>query len=519
MAGPVAPPPHDLNVFPDALRGRRILLCTESFGPVNGVSRTTLMLVNHLRSHGALVAVVAPDNHTKANAFTPIMGPDDISSTYTEEVRVTGYPVPFNPELSIVYPVRLSALYQRTFGEPPDLIYLASPASLGFQVMLQLRKHPTDKRVPIISNFQTDLAGYCEILFPGVLGAFASWMFARTQGYLFSHPSVKTIFYPSTFVRKYLEGAAGVQGDKLDVLRRGVNTEGFNPAHRSEALRKKWAPDGELILFTCSRLAGEKGYEFLAQVASELDRRGFSFKLVVVGGNRNAVVEQEVKEMFDPLRERGKAIFTGFKVGEDLMTHYASADIFLHCSVTETFGLVVLEAMASGVPVVARDEGGPSDIVDHGRTGYLVPPDDLDGFVEKIVKLGDNAQLRERFGRESRAEACEATWEKIGNKVAWRMADLIQQRESGRASRKLVEATTGPTAADDVPIYDWEFTSSALRQVVIARIVDAKLVMGLCLILGIWAGVSVYLVVTKVGHFAKAVTPRMPAFVKSLFRW
>ncbi len=515
MTGAITPPPHDLNVFPNGLRGRRVLLCTESFGPVNGVSRTTLMLVNHLRSHGALVAVVAPDNHTKTNTFTPV-DTDNANSTFNQEVRLTGYPVPFNPELSIVYPVRLSALYERTFGGPPDVIYLASPASLGFQVMLQLRKHSTHMQVPIIGNFQTDLAGYCEILFPGILGAFASWTFARAQGYLFSHPSVKTIFYPSTFVKRYLQGVAGVQQQKLDVLRRGVNTEGFNPARRSEALRKKWTPNGELILFTCSRLAGEKGYEFLAQVVSELDRRGCKFKLIIVGGNRNAVVEQEVKEMFDPLREKGKVIFTGFKVGETLMTHYASADIFLHCSVTETFGLVVLEAMASGIPVIARDEGGPSDIIDHGRTGYLVPPNDLDGFVEKVIKLGSSPELRERFSRAGCAEACEATWEKIGNKVAWRMADVIEQRELERAHHKLATLTAPKTA---VPIYGWLFMSSALRQLVVARIVDAKLVMGLCTILGIWAGVSVYLIVTKVGHFAKAVAPRLPAWVKPLFGW
>lgn len=525
---------HDLSVFPTGLRGRKILLCTESFGPVNGVSRTTLMLVNHLRSHGALVAVVAPDSHTKTNTFVPIStgeGSNDNSRpVVNEEVRLTGYPLPFNPELSIVYPVRLSALYQRTFGGPPDLIYLASPASLGFQVMLQLRKHPADVQVPVISNFQTDLAGYCEILFPGLLGTFASWVLAKTQGYLFSHPGVKTLFYPSTFVKKYLEGVAGVRGDKLDVLRRGVNTEGFNPARRSEALRREWAPNGELILFTCSRLAGEKGFGFLAQVASELDRRGLKFKLVIVGGNRNEVVEQEVKDMFDPLREEGKVIFTGFKVGEDLMTHYASADIFLHCSITETFGLVVLEAMASGVPVIARDEGGPSDIIDHAKTGYLVPPDDLNDFVERVISLTDNLELRKSFSRESRAQACEATWEKIGNKVAWRMADVINERELERAQRKLdsatattraVMSTSNPAdaAAAAVPIYSWLFMNSALRQLVGARIVDAKLIMGLCIILGIWAGVSVYLIVTKVGHFAKTVTPRRtPLWVKSLFR-
>ncbi|RYP76662.1 hypothetical protein DL770_007201 [Monosporascus sp. CRB-9-2] len=509
-------PPHDLNAFPDGLRGRRILLCTESFGPVNGVSRTTLMLVNHLRSHGVLVAVVAPDNHTKANTFAPV-GTDDVGATHRQEVRLTGYPLPFNPELSIVYPVRLSALYQRTFGGPPDLIYLASPASLGFQVMLQLRKHSAESQVPIISNFQTDLAGYCKILFPGALGSFASWMFARTQGYLFSHPSVKTIFYPSTFVRRYLEGVAGVQREKLDILRRGVSTEGFNPARRSEALRKEWAPNGELILFTCSRLAGEKGFEFLAQVASELDRRGFNFKLVIVGGNRNVLVEQEVKEMFGSLREKKKVIFTGFKVGDDLMAHYASADVFLHCSITETFGLVVLEAMASGVPVVARDEGGPSDIVEHGKTGYLISPHDLGGFVEKVIELGRSAQLRERLSRASHARACEATWEKIGNKVAWRMADAIEKRETERADQKLTTTTTISNVG--VPTYGWLFMSGALRQLVVSGIVDAKLVIGLCTILGIWVGVSVYLVVTKVGHLVKALKPRMPARMRLLLQW
>jgi hypothetical protein len=113
---------HDLSQFPSGLRGRKILLCVESFGPINGVSRTNLNLVNHLRANGALVSVVAPDNHTKVNAFTAI---DNVATDQmrSQEVRVGGYPVPFNPELSIVYPLRLGRLYERTFGGPPDLIY------------------------------------------------------------------------------------------------------------------------------------------------------------------------------------------------------------------------------------------------------------------------------------------------------------------------------------------------------------------------------------------------------------
>lgn len=420
-------PRHHRGEFPESLKGKRILLCTESFGPVNGVSRTTLMLVNHLRSQGAVVAVVAPHNHTKHDTFVPTQYHGEAQV----EVRIHGYPVPFNPELSIVYPVRLSALIARTFGKdtPPDLIYLASPASLGFQVMLQVRQQPVEKRIPIICNFQTDLGGYCAILFPRPLSDLAVYTFASVEGYLFRHNSVKAMLYPSRFVRRYLDKQR-VQDEKLHILGRGVNTELFSPGRRCEALRKEIAPDGEIILICVCRVAGEKGFDFLARAAKLLDARGLRFRLYVVGGNRNAEVEREVHELFDPLREKGRVVFAGFRVGEELAAAYASADVFLHCSVTETFGLVVLEAMASGIPVVARDEGGPSDIVRDGVSGYLVPPDDLEGFAKTVMDVAADKALRARLGAEGRRLACDATWEKINNRVAWKMAETIQERST-----------------------------------------------------------------------------------------
>lgn len=418
---------HDTSAFPESLKGKRILLCTESFGPVNGVSRTTLMLVNHLRSHGALVAVVAPRNHTKHDTFVPAQHDGEAQV----EIRIGGYPVPFNPELSIVYPVRLSALIARTFGEesPPDLIYLASPASLGFQVMLQARQQPAGRQIPVVCNFQTDLGGYCAILFPRPLSDLAVYAFAAVEGYLFRHGSVKAILYPSRFVRRYLEKQK-VQEEKLGLLGRGVNTDLFNPGRRSDALRRDLAPNGEIILICVCRVAGEKGFDFLAQAAKLLDARGLRFTLYIVGGNRNAEVERGIHGMFDPLREKRRVVFAGFKVGEELASAYASADVFLHCSVTETFGLVVLESMASGVPVVARDEGGPSDIVRHGRSGYLVAPHDVDGFVQRVMEITADRPLRERLGVEARRQACEATWEKINNRVAWKMVETIQERST-----------------------------------------------------------------------------------------
>ncbi|PNY27876.1 GDP-mannose-dependent alpha-mannosyltransferase [Tolypocladium capitatum] len=497
-------PGHDLDRFPGALRGRRILLCTESFGPVNGVSRTTLMLVTHLRQHGAHVAVVAPRNHTSHDIFSPPPSPDLGPADKQPEVRVAGYPLPFNPELSIVYPVRNSTLYARTFGHdsPPDLIYLASPASLGFQVMLQLRQQPRQRQIPVICNFQTDLAGYCEILFPPPLSHIAVFAFDAVQSYLFRHPSVKTIFYPSRSVRRYL-ASRDVQENKLDLLTRGVNAELFNPARRSEALRREIAPDGEIIFVTVSRIAGEKGFEFLAKVAKELDARGLRFKLYVVGGNRNPDVERDVQELFDPLREQGKVVFAGFKVGEDLAAAYASGDVFLHCSVTETFGLVVLESMASGVPVVARDEGGPSDIVRHGDTGFLVPPDDLDGFVTKAMKLARDERRRLRMSREARAAACEATWEKINNKVAWRMADTIAERERELGTAPRSAPAVSAAARQLVPVYGWLMMNNATRELLMHRVVDARLIGGLGVIVTFWAVTGCYVIFTEILLWAK----------------
>ncbi|KJR88358.1 glucosylltransferase family 4 [Sporothrix schenckii 1099-18] len=521
-------PAHDLSVFPERLRGKRILLCTESFGPVNGVSRTTLMLVNHLRAHGANVGVVAPHNHTKVNTFVPTVVPETASTDdvpVNPEIRIHGYPLPFNPELSIVYPVRLSALCARTFnGHKPDLIYLASPASLGFQVMLQVRQQPTENQIPVLANFQTDLSGYCAILFPAPFSDFAVYCFAQVEGFLFRHPSVKTIFYPSRFVRRYLEKNR-VAPEKMQLLRRGVNTDMFNPTRRNEVLRQTLAPNGEIILVCVARIAGEKGFDFLAAVATELDRRGLAFKLYIVGGNRNTAVEDEVKDLFSELIQKGKVVFAGFQVGETLAESYASADMFLHCSITETFGLVVLESMASGVPVIARDEGGPSDIVDHGNTGFLVPPADLESFVSKVLLLAGDSDLRSKMGGDARRQACDATWDKINNTVAWRMLDAIEQRdaalkeaqfegfeedpqESAREREPLLGYPSGTklTAAEMAaarkklqPPSSWQ----AWAQSIDTSLVDARLTAGLGIILGFWGIVGVYLIFIKAALWFK----------------
>ncbi|KAI7184081.1 hypothetical protein D0869_11771 [Hortaea werneckii] len=341
------------------------------------------------------------------------------------DFRLKGFPLPYNPDLTVAYPFRLGVVYDQTFN--PDIVYLASPASVGFQFLIQLRQ--LDNPPPTFLNFQTDLSAYAEILFPSPLDRYAVYLLHLVQGYLFRSPSVQTIFYPSSHVRTYME-AAGAPSHKMSQLGRGVDTDLFNPYRRVKGYRKTdgslLAPNGEIILACVCRLAPEKGLEFLAQATRKLAGTGLAFKLLVAGDNKNQAVVKEVKDFFRGLEDY--VHFTGMLRGTDLAEAYAAADIFLHCSITETFGLVVLESMASGVPVIARDEGGPSETVKHGRSGYLVPPNDLDAFVKLSYDLATDQELRERLSANARAQALDTTWEKINNAVAVELAAALERQ-------------------------------------------------------------------------------------------
>ena len=487
--------------FPEDLVGKKILFVSESLGPVNGVSRTSQSLIDYLREKGAHVATCAPKYVGKhineasepKQERKPIMNAEwvgavekkssalgkralggawmyhhekkeakdrqrpaqpamrtrvtrsemfkDLSKIEEKrrknpEFKLQGIPLPYNPDLTVAYPFRLGVVYDQTFT--PDLIYLASPASVGFQFLLQLNQ--LENPPPVLLNFQTDLSSYAGILFRAPLDHYAKWLLQMVQGYLFRAPSVRTIFFPSAYVRRYMEDA-GAPSEKMVQLGRGVDTELFHPSRADPAYRKEIAPKGEIVLTCICRLAPEKGFAFLAAAAERLAARGLNFKLQIVGGNKNPAVENEVRDLFSSPNLKGRAHFTGMLRGDDLSRAYATSDLFLHCSVTETFCLVVLESMASGVPVIARDEGGPSETVRHGESGYLIPPDNLEAFVEHTFQLVKNKDARARMAAKAREQAEATTWETINHQVAVRMAEAL--RSSGGAASKDDEEEKG----------------------------------------------------------------------------
>ncbi len=395
------------------LAHRSVLVATESLGPVNGVTRATEQLLRYLRARGVQVASVAPEWQAGSSCAVPEATPC---------VRLRGFPLPYNPELRVVTPFHLRRIIRRLFR--PDLIYLASPASLGMQLWRQART----MGVPMVANYQTDLAFYARLNLPGAVGTAAGWAADRLNAMLYRDPSVRAVLCPSSMSREYLLDL-GVPARNIHIVRRGVDCALFDARKRSDALRAHLAPNGEVLLLCVSRLSIEKGFDFLAAAydtairLAQRQRECPKFRLVITGGNANPEIERTIHGYF---AARGLDVhFTGTLTGEALATMYASADVFVFPSQTETFGQVVQEAMASGLPVIAQRRGGPADIVRPDVTGYLVNTGNTDRFAQRIVHLATHADLRARMGHTARAIAEKRGWDEINDRIVQIMADAL----------------------------------------------------------------------------------------------
>jgi phosphatidylinositol alpha 1,6-mannosyltransferase len=185
--------------------------------------------------------------------------------------------------------------------------------------------------------------------------------------------------------------------------RRGVDTVGFHPAHRSAALRRALSPAGEVLVGYVGRLAIEKRVDLLAATT-----RLPGVRVVIVGDGPQRTALQ---------RAMPQAIFLGMRRGAQLARIYASLDVFVHTGPFETFGQTVQEALASGVPVVAPAAGGPVDLVDHDRTGLLVPPNDPQAIATAVADLAATPDRRNRFGENACAAVAGRTWQVIGDEL------------------------------------------------------------------------------------------------------
>ncbi|MFC9255400.1 glycosyltransferase family 4 protein [Amycolatopsis thailandensis] len=349
----------------------RVAIVTESFLPqVNGVTNSVLRVVEHLRDRAHDVLIIAP-------------GPGPGEYLGAPVVRIPALDFPGVNSLPVGVPTRTVLTALADFG--PDVVHLASPFVVGARGLAAARR----LRVPCVAVYQTDIAGFAAAYGFGI-AARAAWRWVRRL-----HSRADRTLAPSSdsVAQLKLHGIPRVHR-----WARGVDIDRFSPVHADPALRAELAPNGELLVGFVGRLAPEKEVERLTALAG-VD----GIRVVVVGDGPELPM----------LRERiPGAAFLGARYGEELSAAYASLDVFVHTGPHETFCQAIQEAMASGLPVLAPDAGGPKDLVLPGRTGYLLPADRA-GFaaalVDKVNDLRDEA-LRARLGEKARKVVLGRTW-------------------------------------------------------------------------------------------------------------
>ena len=380
----------------------RVVLVTESFPPdVNGVAHTVLRTAEHLVHRGHQPLVIAP-----SPAVPPVAADDPCPVVRLPALSLPGY-----PQVRLALPNR--RLDQLIAEHRPDLVHLASPFVLGARAMAAAER----LGLPVVAVYQTDLAGYARAYRAGSgIGEAAAWRRLRTV-----HRAADRTLAPSTPAAQDLT-AHGIP--RVRLWRRGVDAVRFHPGHRDRELRRDLlasggnGPDGVLVGYV-GRLAPEKRVELLAGVA-----RLPGVTVVVVGDGPSALALRQALP---------RALFLGPRSGDELAALYASLDVFAHTGPMETFCQTIQEAMASGVAVVGPAIGGPLDLVDHHRTGLLVPPGEQRALAAAVAALAADPQARARYGAAARAEVVGRTWESVGDQLLGHYREVLAERSPDAA--------------------------------------------------------------------------------------
>jgi glycosyltransferase involved in cell wall biosynthesis len=369
-----------LQHYPAAVRKMRVAMVTETYPPeINGVAMTMGRIVSGLQARGHTVQLIRPRQHP---GDRPLVQP------LFEEVLQRGMPIPRYDALKLGLPAK-QALMRLWAKHRPDIVHVVTEGPLGWSALGAASR----LKLPVTTDFHTNFHSYSAHYGVG-------WLKTPITAYLrkFHNKALSTLV-PTESLRRELE-VLGFRN--LEVVARGVDTALFNPQRRSTAMRQDWGvKDGEPVALSVGRLAPEKNLPLVLrayQLMRELQPR---LRLVLVGDG---------PERTRLARENPEVIFAGMRTGEDLAAHYASADVFLFPSMTETYGNVTVEAMASGLAVVAYDYAAAQQHIRHHQNGVLVPFGAADDYVQAAAALVNDTVRIRAFGKNARAVTEKLDW-------------------------------------------------------------------------------------------------------------
>jgi phosphatidylinositol alpha 1,6-mannosyltransferase len=315
-------------------------------------------------------------------------------------------------------------------GYNPNLFHVAAPDFLGHRAVTAARQRGTPCVATVHTRFETYFRyyrlGWAQSVGEAILRRF--------------YRRCAEIYAPSESMAEVLR-AQGMS-DNIHIWSRGVDQSHFNPARRDGEWRRSLGigPEEPVIAFV-GRLVLEKGLDVFSATIAELERRGLHHRVLVVGeGPARAWLECRLP----------RATFVGFQCGEALARAYASADVLFNPSITETFGNVTLEAMASGLPVVAARATGSMSLVEDGRSGRLVTPGDATAFADSLTPYLKDPDARAHAGRQGRALSRRYSWDEINGRLLERYLRVVRlagSRQQVSPLGRLVSASAGRHAA------------------------------------------------------------------------
>jgi glycosyltransferase involved in cell wall biosynthesis len=401
----------------ETTRRRHFCIVTETYPPeLNGVALTLARLVDGLRLQGHGVSVVRPRQ--------PIRDTGE-SSDHKLETLVPGLPLAGYRGLRFGLPSG-ERLRRRWSVCRPDAVYVATEGPLGWSAIQAARR----MKIPVFSGFHTNFDRYAKHYHAGWLRPFvAAYLRSfhnRTNGTLVGSPDLRD--------RLQAMGIANV-----GVLGRGVDSRMFNPGRRSAEIRRMWrATDHDHIALYVGRIAPEKNLTLAIDAYRAMQQVNRRVKFVVVGdGPLRATLQAKNSDL----------IFCGVHTGTELAKRYASADIFLFPSETETFGNVTLEAMASGLVVVAFNYAAARTHIAHGRTGVLVPNGNSQAFVEAAIKVVGETSSLVAMRRQARAYAASLDWRIVIEKFAALLSGALDEGRGVGAALATNEFEAAPVSS------------------------------------------------------------------------
>ena len=384
----------------------KVALVTETYLPeVNGVAMTLGQLAAGLTTRGHRVQIVRPRQKHEKTGWQ-----------VDGQLLTPGIPIPRYPELRFGLPVT-DRLWQAWREQTPDVVHVATEGPLGFSALGAARQLD----IPVVSTFHTNFHTYSQHYGVG-------WLQGSIERYLrWFHNRTAITLVPTPQLAAQL-GARGFRS--VGVLSRGVDTRLFNPAKRSPELRTTWgATEHDPVVMIVGRLAPEKNLELALAAFTKIRALQPGAKMVFVGDG----------PLLAPLaRRHPECHFAGSRRGEDLAAHYASADLFLFPSLTETFGNVVSEALASGLPVVAYDLAAASDLIEDDINGLRVAPGDKAAFIAASCALAGKPEDRSSFRTAGPASVQHLDWERIQDGYIRLLHEVIRQHARELADTEII---------------------------------------------------------------------------------